>query len=212
MEKKESQVKGKVVFLASEKEDLSLGKCLVFLLDIFCTIAAYVGGKVLLIAALVFLPVVIISLIVTIVFIQKSVRNKTFEILSLFSLPIIIAFIIGSSVSSIQNQRTKKNLLEAQKYVEQYYEQNGSFPGNNDPYLQELDVQIQGSKFFGNYLKAQEYTQQYYNQYGKLPDKDDPYLQELDSDIFGEDNYYELHANGARIRRGDDHVYFYPQP
>lgn len=212
MEKKESQVKGKVVFLASEKEDLSLGKCLVFLLDIFCTIAAYVGGKVLLIAALVFLPVVIISLIVTIVFIQKSVRNKTFEILSLFSLPIIIAFIIGSSVSSIQNQRTKKNLLEAQRYVEQYYEQNGSFPGNNDPYLQELDVQIQGSKFFGNYLKAQEYTQQYYNQYGELPDKDDPYLQELDSDIFGEDNYYELHANGARIRRGDDHVYFYPQP
>ena len=212
MEKKESQVKGKVVFLASEEEDLSLGKCLVFLLDIFCTIAAYAGGKALIIAALVFLPVVIISLIVTIVFIQKSVRNKTFEILSLFSLPIIIAFIIGSSVSSIQNQRTKKNLLEAQRYVEQYYEQNGSFPGNNDPYLQELDVQIQGSKFFGNYLKAQEYTQQYYNQYGKLPDKDDPYLQELDSDIFGEDNYYELHANGARIRRGDDRVHFYPQP
>ena len=119
-------MKSKVVFLSSEKEDLSLGKCLVFLLDIFCTIAAYVGGKVLLIAALVFLPVVIISLTVTIVFIQKSVQNKTFEILSLFSLPIIIAFIIGSSVSSIQNQKIEENLLEAQKYVEQYYEQNGS--------------------------------------------------------------------------------------
>lgn len=24
--------------------------------------------------------------------------------------------------------------------------------------------------------------------------------------------YYELHANGARIRRGDDKVYFYPRP
>ena len=61
-------------------------------------------------------------------------------------------------------------------------------------------------------MKAQEYTQQYYDQYGKRPDKDDPYLKELDSDIFGEDNYYELHVNGAKIGRGDESVHFYSRP
>ena len=205
-------MKGKVLFLKTKDEDLSAGKCLIFLLDIVFAIAAYAGGKVLLLGFLVSFPIFIVGMIVTVVFIVKSVNTKTFEIMSLFFLPIIIAYIIGASVNSIQSERTRKNLLEAQSYVEKYYEQNGSYPGNDDPYLNELDVQIQGSKFYGNYMKAQEYTQQYYNQYGKLPDKDDPYLKELDTDIFGEDNYYELHSNGAKIERGDKHVYFYPQP
>ena len=212
MEKDTGQVKGKVVFLSSEKEDLSLGKCLVFLLDIFCTIAAYVGGKVLLIAALVFLPVVIISLTVTIVFIQKSVQNKTFEILSLFSLPIIIAFIIGSSVSSIQNQRTKKNLLEAQRYVEQYYEQNGSLPDVDDPQLKELKVQIRGEEFYFNSENHQLYTKKDFEEKINSHETDDTNGEEFNADQFVKEFDYELHANGARIRRGDDRVHFYPQP
>lgn len=90
-------------------------------------------------------------------------------------LPALIALIIGMSIDSADTKKTKKQLLQAQAYVEQYYEQNGSLPDNDDENLKELHVQISG-------------------------------------EVFDEGYDYELHGHGARIRRGDDHVFLYPRP
>lgn len=201
-----------VVFLASEDGDLSLGKLFVFGLDVLFAIASYQSGKIFPLGIIFLFPIFIISLIVSICYIVKTLRGDTFELLSFFLLPILIACMIGIGVDSGKSGKIEKNLLEAQRYVEQYYKLSGSFPLNDDPYLKELEVQIEGIKSYENYMKAQEYIKQYYDQNGKRPEEDDAYLKELDADIFGGEYYYELHANGARIRRGDDKVYFYPRP
>ena len=61
-----------------------------------------------------------------------------------------------------------------------------------------------------------EFFEKYYEQNGSLPDNDDDTLKELHVTIRGEvydEGYdYELHGHGAKIRRGDDHVYLYPRP
>ncbi|MBP5443712.1 MAG: hypothetical protein J6Y60_10775 [Treponema sp.] len=160
-----------VVFLASEDGDLSLGKLFVFGLNVLFAIASYQSCKILSLGIIIIFPIFIISLIVSICYIVKTLRGDTFELLSFFLLPVLVACIISIGVGAAKSQKIEKNLLEAQRYVEDYYKLSGSFPLN-----------------------------------------DDPYLKELDADIFGGEDYYELHANGARIRRGDDKVYFYPRP
>ena len=79
------------------------------------------------------------------------------------------------SIDSADTKKTKNQLLQAQAYVEQYYEQNNSLPDNDDERLKELHVQITGK-------------------------------------VFDEEYDYELYGHGARIRRGDDHVFLYPRP
>ena len=203
-------MKREVIFLQSEDGDLSIGKCFVFLLLIIFSLASYIGGKEIFLGLLMFFPICITGLIVTIVFTVISVRNRTFEILALFFLPIIIAFFLGAFVKSIQNQKAEKNLLEAQSYVEKYYEQNGLLPDNDDPKLKELDVSLQGKEFYLNPKNYQLYTKKEFEEKLKQQEADDEQIEDFDADQFVLEYDYQLDAYGARIRRGDKSVHFYP--
>ena len=164
-----------MIFLRNDKNEESIPKTLLFCLNFIFVIVAFIGGRFMLFGILLYLPIFIVSTIVSVYYFIKSIKNHTFEIYMLYMLPALIALIIGMSIDSADTKKTKKQLLQAQAYVEQYYEQNGSLPDNDDENLKELHVQISG-------------------------------------EVFDEGYDYELHGHGARIRRGDDHVFLYPRP
>ncbi len=200
-----------IVFLRDSGEFSSTKICFLAF-DVILSFLSFWGGKTLPLGFFLLIPIFTISLVVTIHFVEKSAVDQTFELLIFFCIPVFISGIAGFSVDLSETERTRENLLKAQNYVEQYHKLTGTLPNNEDAYLRELDVTIEGEKSYDNYLKAQDYIQQYYDQHGTIPNKDDPYLKELNSDIFGESGYYELHAHGAVIKQGDERVRLYPRP
>ncbi|MBP5452017.1 MAG: hypothetical protein J6Y16_07255 [Treponema sp.] len=140
-------MKRRITFLDNEYGTLSTGKFVAFAFDLLLALFSYLGGKEFPMGLTFLFLIFPLSLPINIWFIIRSIKDNTFELLSLYLLPILIAFIIGMFVDSNNSEKAKENLLDAQRYVEQYYELSGSFPGNDDPYLQELGVQIQGRKF-----------------------------------------------------------------
>ncbi len=168
-------MKRPMIFLRNDKNEKSIPKTLLFCLNFIFVIVAFIGGRFMPFGILLYPPIFIVSTTVSVYYLIKSIKNHTFEIYTLYMLPALIALIIGMSIDSADTKKTKKQLLQAQAYVEQYYEQNGSLPDNDDENLKELHVQISG-------------------------------------EVFDEGYDYELHGHGARIRRGDDHVFLYPSP
>lgn len=168
-------MKRPVIFLENDKNEDSIPKLLLFILNFIFVGVAFLGGRYWPFGLLLYPPIFIVSTIVSVYYLIKSIKNHTFEIYTLYMLPALIALIIGMSIDSADTKKTKNQLLQAQAYVEQYYEQNGLLPDNDDENLKELHVQISG-------------------------------------EVFDEGYDYELHGNGARIRRGDDHVFLYPRP
>ncbi|MBO4638481.1 MAG: hypothetical protein J5710_01865 [Treponema sp.] len=168
-------MKRPVIFLQNDKNEDSIPKVLLFCLNFIFVIIAFLGGRYMPFGILLYPPIFIVSSIVSVYYLIKSIKNHTFELYTLYLLPAFISLIIGMRIDSADTKKTKNQLLQAQSYVEQYYEQNGSLPDNNDEKLKELHVQISG-------------------------------------EIYDEGYDYELHGHGARIRRGDDHVFLYPRP
>ncbi|MBO4320144.1 MAG: hypothetical protein J5857_06715 [Treponema sp.] len=205
-------MKMEVVFLQSEDGDLSIGKLLALGLDIILAVFSYIAGKIFPLGLGILFPLFLISLPINIWFIIRSVKDNTFEILSLYLLPILIAFIIGILVDSNKSSKAEENLLEAQRYVEQYYEQNGLLPDNDDPKLKELDVDLQGEIFYINPNNYQLYTKQEFEEKLKQYEADGEQIEDFDADQFVLEYDYQLNAYGARIRRGDKRVHFYPRP
>lgn len=96
-------------------------------------------------------PIFIFSSIVSVYYLTKSIRKHSLEIFALYLLPALIALIIGMTIDSMKTVKTKKQLLQAQAYVEKYYEQNGSLPDNDDDTLKELHVTIRGEVYDEGY-------------------------------------------------------------
>ena len=168
-------MKRPVIFLQNDKNEYSIPKLLLFCLNPIFVVIAFVGGRYMPFGLLLYPPIFIVSSIVSVYYLIKSIKKQTFELYTLYFLPALIALIIGMSIDSADTKKTKNQLLQAQAYVEQYYEQNNSLPDNDDERLKELHVQITGK-------------------------------------VFDEEYDYELYGRGARIRRGDDHVFLYPRP
>ena len=164
-----------VIFLENDKNKDNTLKILLFCFNFIFVGIAFLGGRYWPFGILLYPPIFIVSTIVSVYYLIKSIKNHTFELYTLYMLPALIALIIGISIDSADTKKTKKELLLAQAYVEQYYEQNDLLPDNDDEKLKELHVQISG-------------------------------------EVFDEGYDYELHGHGARIRRGDDHVFLYPRP
>ena len=168
-------MKRPVVFLENDRGEDSSPKILLFVLNFFFVIVSFVGGRFMPLGVILYPPIFIFSSIVSVYYLTKSIRKPSLEIFALYLLPALIALIIGMTIDSMKTEKTKKQLLQAQAYVEKYYEQNGSLPDNDDDTLKELHVTIRG-------------------------------------EVYDEGYDYELHGHGAKIRRGDDHVYLYPRP
>ena len=168
-------MKRPVIFLLNDRNENSTPKLLLFVLNFIFVIVSFVGGKIMPLGIFLYLPIFIFSSIISVYYLVKSIRNHVLEIFALYLLPALIALIIGMAIDSADTEKTKKQLLQAQAYVEKYYEQNKSLPGNDDGTLKELNVVIRG-------------------------------------EVHDEEYYYELQGKGARIRLGDDYVFFYPRP
>lgn len=168
-------MKRPVVFLENDRGEDSSPKILLFVLNFFFVIVSFVGGRFMPLGVILYPPIFIFSSIVSVYYLTKSIRKHSLEIFALYLLPALIALIIGMTIDSMKTEKTKKQLLQAQAYVEKYYEQNGSLPDNDDDTLKELHVTIRG-------------------------------------EVYDEGYDYELNGHGAKIRRGDDHVYLYPRP
>ena len=170
-------MKREVILFKKDKNENgdSLPKIIFFWLNFFFVAIAFVGGRYMPFGYMLYPPIFIVSLIVSVYYFIKSIKNHTFELFSFYLFPALIALIIGIQIDSTDTKKTTQALLQAQAYVEQYYEQNGSLPDNDDENLKELHVQITG-----------EVLDEYYD--------------------------YELHGHGAKIGRGDDHVFLYPRP
>ena len=168
-------MKRPVVFLENDRGEDSSPKILLFVLNFFFLLVSFVGGRFMPLGVILYPPIFIFSSIVSVYYLTKSIRKHSLEIFALYLLPALIALIIGMTIDSMKTEKTKKQLLQAQAYVEKYYEQNGSLPDNDDDTLKELHVTIRG-------------------------------------EVYDEGYDYELHGHGAKISRGDDHVYLYPRP
>ena len=176
-------MKVKVLFLENEDGQLVIGKVILFILNIFLSLVSYFGGKFLHLYFLIMPPLSIFYLAVTIYFIVKSTGKQVFEIHSLYFLPFLIFVSLGAITDSAGTNKIRKNLLDAQNYVEQYYEQNGTLPDDDDPYLAEHRIQIKGIDSYDKFLKADEYTKHYLEENNRFPPEDDPYLAELNVQI-----------------------------
>ena len=168
-------MKREVILFENEKGEDSIPKILLFCLNFLFIAVSFVGGRLMPVGIVLYPPIFIVSLIVSIYHLRKSIKNHTFELFSLYLLPALIALIIGIQIDFADTKKTKEELLQAQAYVEQYYEQTGSLPDKDDETLKELHVSIYG-------------------------------------EVYDEGYDYELHGHGAKIGRGDDHVFLYPRP
>jgi len=204
-------MKRPIIFMQDKNGEVSGVKFILAVVNFVFIFISYFGGKSWPFGLLLF-PVFLCFMFVSIWYLIKSIKNKTFELFSLYLLPFVIAGMIGIQIDSINTKKVKKNLLEAQSYVEKFIEENHSLPENTDTYLKELGIQIQGTNYHENYLKAQEYSKEYYEKNGKYPEADDQYLMELDANHFNEYFDYTLNAYGARIKRGEEKVHLYPRP
>ena len=92
---KECQLKRRLVFLENEYGYLSTGKLFAFVVDLFLALISYGCGKAFPMGLGVVFPIFAMSLPINIYFIVRSVKDNTFELLSLYLLPILIAFITG---------------------------------------------------------------------------------------------------------------------
>ena len=169
----EKSMKRPVIFFENDKNEDK--KISLFVLNFIFIAISFLGGRYMPFGILLYPPIFIVSTIVSVYYLIKSIKNHTFELFTLYLLPALIALIIGMQIDSADTKKTEQQLLQAQAYVEQYYEQNGSLPDNDDEILKELHVNIDGA-------------------------------------IYDEGYDYELRGHGARIRRGDDHVFLYPRP
>ncbi|MBO4320143.1 MAG: hypothetical protein J5857_06710 [Treponema sp.] len=172
-------MKGKVLFLENGDGEVVIGKVILLIVNVVLTLIGFLGGEFLHFYFLLLPPFSIFYLVVTIYYIVKSTVNHVFELHSLFFLPFLISVTFGALTDISESNQIKKNLLDAQSYVEQYYKQNGSLPDNDDPYLAEHRVQIEGIDSYDKYIKADEYIKHYLEENDRFPPEDDPYLMEL---------------------------------
>ena len=91
-------MKRRITFLDNEYGTLSTGKLLAFIFDIFLSLISYSCGKTFSMELGAIFPILMLSLPINIYFIVRSIKDNTFEILSLYLLPILIAFITGRFV------------------------------------------------------------------------------------------------------------------
>ena len=91
-------MKRRLVFLDNEYGYLSTGKLLAFVFDLFLALISYSCGKMFPMGLGAIFPILMMSLPINIYFIVRSIKDNTFEILSLYLLPILIAFITGMFV------------------------------------------------------------------------------------------------------------------
>ncbi len=144
-------MKRPVVFLENDRGEDSSPKILLFVLNFFFVIVSFVGGRFMPLGVILYPPIFIFSSIVSVYYLTKSIRKHSLEIFALYLLPALIALIIGMTIDSMKTEKTKKQLLQAQAYVEKYYEQNGSLPDNDDDTLKELHVTIRGEVYDEGY-------------------------------------------------------------
>ncbi len=144
-------MKRPVVFLENDRGEDSSPKILLFVLNFFFVIVSFVGGRFMPLGVILYPPIFIFSSIVSVYYLTKSIRKHSLEIFALYLLPALIALIIGMTIDSMKTVKTKKQLLQAQAYVEKYYEQNGSLPDNDDDTLKELHVTIRGEVYDEGY-------------------------------------------------------------
>ncbi|MBO7639683.1 MAG: hypothetical protein J6S91_11980 [Treponema sp.] len=88
-------MKRRITFLDNEYGYLSTGKLLAFVFDLFLALISYSCGKMFPMGLGVMFPIFMMSLPINIYFIVRSVKDNTFELLSLYLLPILIAFVTG---------------------------------------------------------------------------------------------------------------------
>ena len=88
-------MKRRLVFLDNEYGYQSTGKLLAFVFDLFLALISYSCGKMFPMGLGVMFPIFMMSLPINIYFIVRSVKDNTFELLSLYLLPILIAFVTG---------------------------------------------------------------------------------------------------------------------
>ena len=176
-------MKLKVLFLENEDGEVVIGKVILLIVNVVLTLIGFLGGDYLHFYFLLLPPFSIFYLVVTIYYIAKSTVNQVFELHSLFFLPFLISVTLGALTDISESNQIKKNLLDAQNYVEQYYEQNGTLPDDDDPYLAEHRIQIKGIDSYDKFLKADEYTKHYLEENNRFPPEDDPYLAELNVQI-----------------------------
>lgn len=182
-------MKIKVIFLENEDGDLVTGKVILFILNIFFSFISIFGGKYLHFYFLLIPPFSIFYFGISIYYIIKSIVNHVFELHSLFFLPFIFFVTLGAISDIDETNNIEKKLLDAQNYVEQYYEQNGFLPDNDDPYLAEQKINIRGIDSYDKYAKADEYILNYLEENERFPDKDDPFLAELKVEIEEVESY-----------------------
>lgn len=144
-------MKKRVLFIIDKNGNLSAVKFVLLFINIFCCLLSFCGGMIFPLGIFILFPIFILALIVTIVYITKSACNHTFEIFTLYFLPLLVSACIGMMVDQIDTKHTKQKLLESKNYVEKYYEENGIMPDEDDEYLKDNAVRIR-SEEYGNFV------------------------------------------------------------
>lgn len=139
-------MKRQIIFFSDKNSDIGAGKAILFLVNLVCSFLSFIGGRFMPLGFIFFLPIFVFSAIVTVFYIQKSRKNHTFEIFTLFYLPILFCGITGYALDRIDTNHTRKTILEAQSYVQNYYEEHNELPDKGDSFLSEKGVTIEGEE------------------------------------------------------------------